>query len=59
MKVYTEEEYEAKIDRGMADNEQGVHRPYEEFRINFPDGIQDYSMEEYIPALRKKCGLES
>ncbi len=53
------EEYEAKIARGMADNKQGSHRPYEEFRINFLDGIQDCSMKEYIPVLRKKCGLES
>lgn len=52
------EEYEAKINRGMADNKQDVHRPYEEFRINFSDGIQDYSMKEYVPVLRKKCGLE-
>lgn len=52
------EEYEAKISRGMADHKEKVHRPYEELRINFSDGIQDDSMKEYVSILRKKCGLE-
>lgn len=51
----SKEEYIEKIQRGMADSNN--FRPYEDFRVNFLDGIYDSSMKKYISELRCRCEL--
>ena len=47
----SEEEYLKKIDRGMADN--GGKRNFDLSALTFSDGIQDDSLKEFIPTLKK------
>ena len=47
----SEEEYKLKIERGMADN--GGKRNFDLSALHFNDGIQDDSLKEFIPILKK------